>query len=74
MAKEKREIKVPSSYVLIVAIISTVIALSHFSRLYYGWGAQIGGWMVPMWPSFLGLLVFGALSIFSIYLFLSRGK
>ena len=37
------------------------VALFHVLRIFLGWPAVIGGWTVPMWLSWSGLVVAGAL-------------
>jgi hypothetical protein len=37
-------------------------------RIFFGWPAVIGGWTVPMWLSWIGLVVAGGLSYFGINL------
>jgi len=50
------------SYLLVSAIIFTVVFLVHVLRLFYGWGAVLGGWTVPTWVSWLGAAVAGFLA------------
>jgi hypothetical protein len=45
------------SYFVITAIVFSVIGLVHVLRIVLGWAATIGGWSVPMWPSWLALIV-----------------
>jgi len=37
-------------------------------RIFFGWPAVIGGWTVPMWLSWIGLVVTGGMSYFGISL------
>jgi hypothetical protein len=46
------------------AVIFAVIALLHLARVVLGWPAMIAGWSVPMWVSWLGLVVAAVLSYF----------
>jgi uncharacterized membrane protein YjjB (DUF3815 family) len=46
----------------IAAIIFAVVALVHLLRLVYQWQVVFNGWVVPMWLSWFGLIVAGALS------------
>jgi hypothetical protein len=46
----------------IAALIFALVALLHLLRLVYGWQVVFNGWTVPMWLSWLGLIVAGALS------------
>ena len=48
-------------YHLVVGSIFSLIAVLHLFRLLYGWEAVIGGWMVPMWLSWVAVLVPGYL-------------
>ena len=50
-------------YNLISAIIFTIVALVHVWRLAQGWGIIIDGWIVPMWVSWIGLIIPGILAI-----------
>jgi hypothetical protein len=34
------------------------------ARIVFGWSAVIGGWSVPMWLSWVGIIVAGALAYF----------
>lgn len=55
MIKEK-------NYLLTVAVIFSVIAILHLLRLMLGWYAEIGGWEMPIWLSFVALIVAGYLA------------
>ncbi|MBI2611001.1 hypothetical protein HYW60_03660 [Candidatus Kaiserbacteria bacterium] len=39
-----------------------LVALLHLARVLFGWDAVIGGWMVPMWLSWVALIVAGYLA------------
>ncbi|MDE3016257.1 MAG: hypothetical protein KGI29_04965 [Pseudomonadota bacterium] len=52
------------AYSLIVGIIFTIVALVHVWRLAAGWDIIIDGWLVPMWVSWIGLIVPGILGFF----------
>ena len=52
------------SYFLITAIVFAVVGLVHLLRIILGWEAAIGGWTVPMWVSWLGLIVGAVLAYF----------
>ncbi len=39
-------------------------ALFHLVRIYMGWPVMIGDWSVPMWASWIGLVVAGGLAFF----------
>jgi len=40
-----------------------LIAFGHLLRLLLGWGVLIDDTVIPMWPSGVVVLVFGALSV-----------
>ena len=46
----------------VAGIIFLLIAVLHALRLLYGWGAGIGGWVVPMWFSWAGVVITGYLA------------
>ena len=50
------------TYSLTVAVIFGIIAVLHALRILLGWDAAIGGWAVPMWLSWLALIIAGYLS------------
>ena len=39
-----------------------LVALLHALRLLFGWPASIGGWIMPMWVSWAGLVLAGFLA------------
>jgi hypothetical protein len=43
---------------------SSLIALLHLVRIIFGWSAMLGSWSVPMWLSWVALIVTGALAYF----------
>jgi hypothetical protein len=52
------------AYLLATAIIFSLVALLHLARIVLGWSAVIGDWSVPMWLSWVGMIVTGALAYF----------
>lgn len=40
-----------------VAVIFVAIALLHALRIVAGWEAALGGWMVPVWLSYVAVVV-----------------
>jgi uncharacterized membrane protein YhaH (DUF805 family) len=52
------------SYLLATAIVFSVIGLIHLLRIILGWEAVIGGWTVPLWLSWLALIVSAAFAHF----------
>ena len=47
------------------AALFLIIAAMHLLRIVLGWPAQLAGWNVPLWLSWLALIVTGALAWFS---------
>ncbi len=46
----------------LAAAIFGVVAVLHLVRILIGWSIVVDGWTVPMWVSWVGLIVAGALS------------
>ncbi|AFZ35485.1 hypothetical protein Sta7437_1929 [Stanieria cyanosphaera PCC 7437] len=61
------------NYILISATVFAIVALLHFVRLFNHWSFQIGAVAVPLWGSWLGLLIAATLSIWAFRL-LSQWK
>ena len=51
-----------STYITISGLIFAAIAVLHALRIAYGWDAVIGGWEVPMWFSWAGVVIAGYLA------------
>jgi hypothetical protein len=56
------------TFTIIASGIFGVVALFHVLRIFLGWPAVVGGWTVPMWLSWIGLVVAGGMSYFGINL------
>jgi len=52
------------AYNTLTAVLFLVIGMTHLLRIIFGWSAQIGGLDIPVWVSWLALVVFGALAYF----------
>jgi hypothetical protein len=52
------------TYNTITAVVFLIVALLHLLRIIFGWSAEIGGVTIPMWVSWLALLVSAALAYF----------
>jgi uncharacterized membrane protein len=50
-------------FLLLVGVIFGIIAVLHLFRIIAGWPAVMGGAAIPMWVSWLGLVVTGFLSV-----------
>ncbi len=61
------------NYLLISATIFALVALLHGARLFTHWSFQIGAVTIPLWGSWLGLLIGATLSIWAFRL-LSQWK
>jgi hypothetical protein len=47
---------------LVAGIFFLLIAVGHLLRVLFGWSVNIGGFTVPMWGSWLALVVIGYLA------------
>ncbi len=45
------------TYSQLSGVIFIIIALLHLARILWSWNAQIGGWTVPLWISWVALVV-----------------
>ena len=52
-------------YLLVSGFIFFVVGLVHLLRLLYHWPAQLGGWPLPEWLSYVGLPVAWGLSVWA---------
>jgi hypothetical protein len=52
------------TFSLVASIIFAVVALLHPARIFMDWPVVIGGWSVPMWVSWVALIVAGSLVFF----------
>ena len=48
----------------LAAAIFEVVAVLHLVRILIGWSIVVDGWTVPMWVSWVGLIIAGALSYY----------
>ena len=55
-------------------VIFAVVALFHLVRIYMDWPVMIGDWSVPMWASWIGLVVAGGLAFFGLRLAARDGR
>ena len=53
------------AYLVLSGLLFGAVALAHLLRLVYGWAAQINAWGVPLWVSWVGLVVAGVLCIWA---------
>ena len=52
------------TFATIAAVIFALVAVLHLLRLVMGWSIVIDSWTVPMWVSWIGLVVAGGLSYY----------
>ncbi|HEY7688674.1 MAG TPA: hypothetical protein VH835_08280 [Dongiaceae bacterium] len=60
----------PRTYFLATAILFSIICLIQLLRIVFAWDAVIGGWSVPMWLSWIAVVVTAALA----YLGFTHGR
>jgi len=56
------------TFSIVAGIIFALVALLHLVRIYMGWPVVIGSWSVPMWLSWVALVVAGGLAFFGLSL------
>ena len=56
------------TFTLLAGVIFAIVALLHLLRIYMGWPVAIDGWAIPMWVSWIALVVAGGLSYFGLTL------
>jgi hypothetical protein len=49
------------TFAVTAALVFFIITILHVLRLILGWQAMIGGWDVPLWISWLAVVLFGYL-------------
>lgn len=57
----------------VAGIIFLLVAVLHALRVLYDWGALIGGWSVPMWASWIAIVIAGYLAV-SAYRLMGRRR
>jgi hypothetical protein len=60
-------------YCTVAGVVFSIAALIHLGRLCAYWDLVIGGWMVPLWLSWIAFLVAGGFGGFGLWLG-SRGS
>lgn len=46
-----------TTFLMVTSIIFLIIGVIHVLRIFGGWDAQIGSFIVPMWASYLAAIV-----------------
>ena len=54
------------AFFLIAGTVFGIVAIAHLLRIFTTLPVTIGGWTVPMWVSWVGVLVAGAMSFFGL--------
>ena len=54
------------AFCIVAAVIFAVVALLHLLRIYMDWPVVIADWSVPMWVSWIALVVAGILAIWGL--------
>jgi len=52
------------TFCMLAGIIFALVALFHLVRIFMEWPVMIGGWSVPIWVSWVALIVAGGLALF----------
>jgi len=50
-------------YYYIVSIVFILVALLHFLRILNSWTLELGGYMIPMWMSWVVVILLGYLAV-----------
>src|SRR4029077_12911469 len=45
------------SFSLVATVVFLVVGIMHALRLFFGWYVELNGWIVPMWVSWVGLVI-----------------
>ncbi|HET7363648.1 MAG TPA: hypothetical protein VFJ70_08780 [Burkholderiales bacterium] len=53
------------TYLVVSGLVFGAVALVHLLRLVYGWPAQVGGLVLPLWVSAIALIVPGVLCVWA---------
>lgn len=65
MVSENSELPMTEkTFLMISAAIFGVVAVVHLVRILMDWSVVVDGWTIPMWVSWVGLIVSGGLSYY----------
>jgi hypothetical protein len=56
------------TFSMLAGIIFTLVALFHLVRIFMEWTVIIGDWPIPMWVSWIALVVAGGLALLGLRL------
>jgi hypothetical protein len=54
------------TFSIVAGVIFAIVALLHLLRIYMDWPVVIGAWSVPIWVSWIALVVAGILAIWGL--------
>lgn len=46
----------------ITGVLFLLMTILHVARIIFGWNAIIGGWVIPLWVSWIAIVLAGFLS------------
>ena len=49
-------------FTTLAVVVFTIVAVLHLLRIFMGWEVVVGGTVIPMWASYLGLIIAGGLA------------
>ena len=49
-------------FTTLAVVVFTMVAVLHLLRIFMGWEVVVGGTVIPMWASYLGLIIAGGLA------------
>jgi hypothetical protein len=56
------------TFSIVAGVVFAVVAVLHLLRIYMNWPVVIADWSVPMWVSWVGLVIAGGLAFFGLRL------
>ena len=56
------------AFSIVAGLIFTLVALFHLVRIFMEWTVIIGDWSIPMWVSWIALVVAGGLALLGLRL------
>ena len=45
------------TFSLVATVVFLMVGLMHALRLFFGWHVELKGWIVPLWVSWVGLVI-----------------
>ncbi|MBI4120711.1 MAG: hypothetical protein HY457_00425 [Parcubacteria group bacterium] len=51
-----------NDYFILVGLVFVIVFTLHAFRIGYGWEATLAGWDIPMWVSWLAVIITGVLA------------